>query len=257
MRPRRPIRAVYNAPEKQPQRADWAFAHPARCKAPYRAKMPRRVIYIKNPSSGSNFRTIGGSGSAPRPPRSPRPSGSSSSNGGGQTNSGGQSNPDYGVGAVGYAGNFTAGAPDYSNWYTNLPNTTQVITNSQPWSLIPTPEDDALDAEWDYYYDHRFDFLPGMGNRELTTAEYIAALVFLALITGGASLLFEGSGASAAISIAGTQGGALAQASLLLGGLPVSINSAPFVDSRGQIHYSDLVSYIQYHHQEMPPPGSN
>ena len=41
--------------------------------------MARRIIYIKNPSSGSNFRTInggGGGGGAPRPkaPKMPRPS---------------------------------------------------------------------------------------------------------------------------------------------------------------------------------------
>jgi hypothetical protein len=35
--------------------------------------MPRRVIYIRNPREGSNFRTLDGGGSSPRTPRAPKP----------------------------------------------------------------------------------------------------------------------------------------------------------------------------------------
>lgn len=42
---------------------------------PLRRSMPRRIIYIKNPKEGSNFRTIDADGGGPKPPRPglPRP----------------------------------------------------------------------------------------------------------------------------------------------------------------------------------------
>lgn len=75
----------------------------------------------------------GGGGNAPRhgstkPPKTPKPKKPKKP----KVNNYGQ----YGTGN-GYAGNFTAGLPNYSNWYQSLPNTTQNPPLTQSGSSMP------------------------------------------------------------------------------------------------------------------------
>lgn len=109
--------------------------------------MPRRTIYIQNPSSGSHFRTIDGGGtSSPRPSKGRKP----------KTTSTPSNYNNAGNFAVGYAGNYTQGTPNWSNWYNNFPNVQGMP--SLPEGLAPsgaftifnglTPEQ-FYDLQWD------------------------------------------------------------------------------------------------------------
>jgi hypothetical protein len=214
--------------------------------------MPRRVIYIENPSSGSNYRTIdGGGGSSPKQPtkkKQPKQK---------QTN---QQQGGYGTQfATGYAGNYTQGTPNWSNWYTNFPNDMRLPNG------VFTGE---LPDDWNpyvvLYEDHTYDYLPAFGNRPLTQAEKIVGMGYLLLITAGAGGLFAGVEGSAAIAgaegvqltnttllaIAGTQGSGIANTALLAGGITMSINDSPrrFRNPDGSIRvqYADLYTYIKY-----------
>jgi hypothetical protein len=173
-----------------------------------------------------------------------------------------QGNPAYGLGAVGYAGNYTQGAPSWSNWYNNLPNTTAAPpalapsgSNMGGYGSIPQG---SFDLVWDDYQ--------GTGPRELTKAEKIGigipAAIALAYAAPGIFALAEvgtelaitaeiGTGLQVGITgligVAGTQGGALGYSALAFSGIPMSINDSPnYIRDGNRVHtqYVDLVSWI-------------
>lgn len=92
--------------------------------------MPRKVIYIKNPKEGSNFRTVGGDGGGgTKPPARKKPGGTTKSPGGHREHgTWGRWIPDKPTGA--YVDIFNVfhtspddwNPPDYSNWYKPKPH---------------------------------------------------------------------------------------------------------------------------------------
>ena len=93
----------------------------------------------------------GGGGSHKKPPKP------------GNQNNGSNGNPAYGFGAVGYAGNFTAGLPNYANWYGSLSNTTQTPHTTSPGSNMPSGygvtqhiDQDLLTREQFYYLRNKY-----------------------------------------------------------------------------------------------------
>lgn len=195
--------------------------------------MPRRIIYIKNPSSGSNFRTLGGGGgSSPRAPRQSTPRAPSA--------------PTYGTGAVGYAGNYTQGTPSWSQWYNNFPAIQQL-----PAEIFTGQVPDGFTGAFTIFTEQDLSYLPTYGNRPLTDAERLIGIGYFLLLTGGASAIFSGvEGGAAVVGIAGTQGAGLTNAALLAGGIEVSINDAPIrtrnADGSVSVRYVDLYTYLKY-----------
>lgn len=118
--------------------------------------MPRRIIYIKNPSAGSHFRTLGasgGGGSKPPTTKPPKPT---------------PPPPDFGIGAIGYGGNFTQGPPSWENWYNTFPNTTQIPPEafSGPGNM-PIPENWGIEIfsglSPEQFYQLQWDQHSGLG----------------------------------------------------------------------------------------------
>jgi len=205
---------------------------------PFQSDDQRKAAFARMHGHGSG-------GSTPKPPKPPKP-------------------PKYKPPKppknwqVGYGGNYTEGLPSWSNWYTSLPNTTGAPlapagSGMGGYGTIPAG---SFDLVWDDYQ--------GTGARPLTTAEKILLGIPVAAVVAWAAPAIGGltaagvaeytlgatSGAATAfITTAGTQGGALGYSALALSGIPMSINDAPNYirtpgSNRVRTQYVDLVSYV-------------
>jgi len=199
--------------------------------------------------------------------------GGRSNYGGGGGNSGGPTaptpgtNPQYGMGAVGYAGNYTSGLPSYANWYNSLPNTTgapPTMSPSGPWGIQYNAEDAAFDQAFNegyllWYEDEAQ--LP-YGARELTTTEKILlGIPVAAAVAWFAPLLFAGTDLTLAaggeiaieatgsifLAVNGTTGASFGYSALALTGIPMSVNDAPSGHVEGlQVvaTYPDIATWV-------------
>src|SRR6266545_3208432 len=81
--------------------------------------MPRRIIYLRNPSQGSHFRVLGGSGGAgtsspkPKKQKPPKPGSAPTP---GDTSGVGYSNPGYQTPTDWFVHHGTPGAPDFGSY---------------------------------------------------------------------------------------------------------------------------------------------
>jgi len=215
--------------------------------------------------SGSGHFRSNYDNTSPRPPKTPRPKKPKTPRAPKSTT------VSYGNGAVGYAGNYTVGLPNWSNVYQMLPNTTAATPELAGYSGSIQGDDVFSIASQGSGWDPSF--LP-YGARILSNEEKIGLGIPIAIVaawwlipeavalTGGEVVIADvvlPLTTSNAITVYGAQGAALGWSALALTDYQMSIIDAPRrtrnADGSYTTQYVDFVSWFQAQPKGWIPRG--